>query len=116
MPDRLMPNPAGASPEKLYGGVPPVALNVNAEYAVPTLPPGNGLALVMASAALTVIVNVAVALCSLDGSVALTSKLKVPTAVGVPEITPLPESILKPGTGPIDQNNCASAVADNCAE
>ena len=57
-------------------------------YAVPTLPPGNGDVVVMESAALTVILKLAVAV-PLALSVTFTVNEDVPDALGVPVIAPV---------------------------
>jgi len=79
-------SPAGSDnsdTDQVYGVVPPVAANVWL-YAVPTVPAGSGLAVLIESAAgFTVTLNAFVAV---PPPVAWTVKLEVPAVVGVPLI------------------------------
>ena len=93
-------NPAGSVPEvtdQLYGGVPPVAASVWL-YALPTVPAGSGLTVVIDSAAgSTVTANAFVAV---PPPVTWTVKLEVPAALGVPLKTPAEDSVSPAGSAP----------------
>ena len=93
-------NPAGSVPEvtdQLYGGVPPVAASVWL-YALPTVPAGSGLTVVIDSAAgSTVTANAFVAV---PPPVTCTVKLDVPAVVGVPLKTPAEDSVNPAGSVP----------------
>ena len=89
-PPVLSESPPGAAPptiaQLVYGVVPPVAANV-CVYATPTVPAGNGDAVVIVGGPATVKEKTLVATTpALSGT--LTVKLKVPDAVGVPLNTP----------------------------
>src|SRR5208283_5897626 len=94
--------PVGNAPElmlQLYGVVPPLAPIV-VEYAVPDCPVGSDVVVICTGAtpAATVIVNACVAVCAVGvvESVTLAVKLKVPVAVGVPEIVPVAADNVRP--------------------
>jgi hypothetical protein len=87
--------PPGSAPAlrlQLYGAVPPLAVKV-ALYTVPCVPPVNEPVVILTGGidALIVRLNALVAACAVGAveSVTFTVKLKVPEAVGVPEMTPL---------------------------
>jgi len=78
--------------------VPPVAARV-AEYAVPTVPPGREVVVIESGRPeITTIDRLAVAVIGgLWESVTATVKLKVPTVVGVPKMTPVEALRVSPG-------------------
>ncbi len=97
-------NPAGNDPldtVQEYGGVPPVALSV-CEYGAPAVPAGSDD---------VVISNVAGAIVSDKGAVALfaalsltfTVKLDDPAAPGVPDIAPPADRVNPAGNDPLDK-------------
>src|SRR5579883_669570 len=101
--------PAAPS-ESPPGGLPPVAPNC-ALYGVLTVPPASGEVEVIVSLGTMVIEKVALAVCG-DASVALTPKLKLPAAVGVPLNWPLAASRLKPpGSAPLATDHFTGGVA-----
>ena len=107
--DEARLNPAGKAPaliDQLYGVVPPLACSV-VEYAVPAVPPGSDVVVIVGgcAAAATAMLNAFVAVL-FAASVTCTVNDTVPAVVGVPEITPVDEARLNPaGKAPalIDQ-------------
>jgi len=98
-------NPAGSDPlatDHVYGGVPPVALTA-CEYVFPAVPGGNKDVLILSAGAAIVIASEALADAD-AASVALTLKLEVPAAVGVPEMVP-PASVSPAGSDPLDTDH-----------
>ena len=84
--------------------MPPLAAKV-VEYAVPTVPDGTVLVVILTgvTAAATVRLNDFVAVCAVGvvESVTFAVKLNVPDAVGVPEIVPVAAvSVSPPGNAP----------------
>jgi hypothetical protein len=103
IPAVLIVKPAGsalpAATVQAKGGVPPVAFRVTGAYAVPTVPPASGEALVMLNAVpagLTVIEKAFVAVPA-AASVTVMLVLTVPAAVGTPEIIPAVLSVKPAG-------------------
>jgi hypothetical protein len=89
-PAELKVNPAGSVPEltdQVNDGVPPEAAKL-CEYALPTLPFGNGDAVVIDGAGLMMIDRAFVAV-PLALSATLAVKLNVPAALGVPVKAPV---------------------------
>jgi hypothetical protein len=89
-PELLSVSPAGSAPAvsvQVKGVTPPLAVRVSL-YAVPTMPSGNRL-VVMVSPAI-VMWNGWLTVCAVGvlESVTVTAKSALPAAVGVPEITP----------------------------
>ena len=85
--------PAGNVPlvsDHVYGVVPPDAVSV-AEYAVPTLPFGNDVVVIVSVAGVVVSVSAAVALCAglLESVTLKVSATPDTAAVGVPVIAPV---------------------------
>ena len=103
--DKVMP--AGNVPldtAKLYGAVPPPAVSV-VVYAVPTV---AAVSVVCVTATVGEAITRVSACVPLNGapvpveeSVALTEKLKLPAAVGVPERTPLLVKVTPAGSAPV---------------
>ena len=91
--------PVGSAPTvmfQVYGVVPPEAASV-AEYAVPTVPPGNELVVMASVGGAIEKVKLAGAVCAGDSeSVTLMVTVKLPEAVGVPLITPVAAFKLTP--------------------
>lgn len=93
-------SPGGKTPVlmlQLYGVFPPVAAKV-ALYALPCCPLGKELVLMLTDAAATTTLSACVAVSAVGfvESVTFTVKLKVPEALGVPEIAPLEAFKLRP--------------------
>ena len=91
--------PAGSDPAltlQLYGAVPPLACSV-VEYAVPAVPPGSDTVVTVGgwAAAATAILNAFVPV-PFAASFTCTVNDTVPAVVGVPEITPVDGTRLKP--------------------
>src|SRR5579883_2509388 len=81
--------PAGKAPlvtSQTYEPVPPLAASV-VEYAVPTVPLGSDVVVIVTGAAATVMLNALDAVCALL-SVTVAVKFEVPAAVGVPPMLP----------------------------
>lgn len=100
--DASMPRPLGRPvADHVYGVVPPVALRV-ALYAVPALPPGNDV-VVMLSGAMIVIARLAVAVkcAGLVESVTVMAAVLVPAVVGLPLIMPVDALMLNPAGKPV---------------
>jgi hypothetical protein len=98
-PAELSDKPAGSLPAEmvqLSSPVPPLAANV-CEYALPVVPPGSD-DVVTDSAGFTAMLRALVALES--PLTALTVKLNVPLAEGVPLIVPVAERPMPPGSDP----------------
>ena len=84
----------------MYGAVPPLGVNV-CEYGTPTVGVGAVVGEMVSVGAFTVSDTIAVPLygpAPVDESVAFTAMLKVPAAVGVPERTPVLESVMPAGS------------------
>jgi hypothetical protein len=83
--------PAGKAPDAIvqeYGVVPLLAVSVD-EYAVPTVPLGNEVVLIVSVGALVMIENGLVAFCTgKEESVTWTVKLDWPALLGIPLIVP----------------------------
>ena len=94
-------NPVGKVPLLDHVGAVPVAVSVWL-YAVPTVPFGKSVVVIIGATALVdmAIDNAFVSFPALF--VALTVKLDVPAAVGVPDIMPLEESVSPFGKLPLD--------------
>ena len=120
--DEARLNPAGKAPaliDQLYGVVPPLACSV-VEYAVPAVPPGSDVVVIVGgcAAAATAMLNAFVAVL-FAASVTCTVNDTVPAVVGVPEITPVDEARLNPaGKAPalIDPAiwSCATTRLQRC--
>lgn len=92
--DKLVGNAPDDTVHVEYGLVPPVTANVCA-YAAVNVPSDNE-AVLTTGAGLTTMDNDLATVVTLFASVAVTVKLNVPVAVGVPEITPVVAASDKP--------------------
>jgi hypothetical protein len=114
----IAPLPASVSPsgndplatDHAYGGVPPLAARV-CVYAVPAVPEGNDVVVMLGGigAGLIVICKAREADRFVE-SVTFAVKLYAPAVVGVPEITPLPASNTPGGSDPLGIDHAYGAV------
>jgi hypothetical protein len=119
-PEGFSDRPDGNAPDvtaQLYGGVPAVAASAP-EYAMPTVPPGSGLAVIDGRPAPTVMLSARVAVCP-AASLSWTVKLDDPAAAGVPLIVPELESVSPAGSDPaltVHVYGCVPPLPNNVSE
>src|SRR5947208_7367336 len=81
---------------QVNGGTPPLAAN-DAEYAVPTVPPGVDAVVIARGAGAMVTVNVADAVAPAF-SLTIAVTVNLPAAVGLPLMAPAPDALRPPGS------------------